>query len=97
MKNLFTWKYWFTVNPEPLTALAFKVLIAINNKTIIAINTLKAINNKTIIAFKVLIAIIVLLLIAAVITAILKARAVNGSGLTVNQYFQVNRFFIVIV
>lgn len=28
MKNLFTWKYWFTVNPEPLTSLAFKVLIA---------------------------------------------------------------------
>lgn len=46
MKNLFTWKYWFTVNPEPLTALAFKVLIAI----------------------------IVLLLIAAIITAILKKR-----------------------
>jgi uncharacterized protein YacL len=47
MKNLLTWKYWFTVNPEPLTALAFKVLIAI----------------------------IVLLLLAAVVTAIYKRRS----------------------
>ncbi len=29
MTNLFTWKYWFTVNPEPLTPLAFKVLVGI--------------------------------------------------------------------
>lgn len=29
MKNLFTWKYWFTVNPEPLTALAFKLLLVV--------------------------------------------------------------------
>jgi hypothetical protein len=47
MKNLLTWKYWFTVNPEPFTALAFKVLIAF----------------------------IILLLIAAAISAILKRRS----------------------
>ena len=29
MKNLFTWKYWFTVNPEPLTTLAFKLLLVV--------------------------------------------------------------------
>ncbi|HZJ40905.1 MAG TPA: hypothetical protein VFD16_01410 [Candidatus Saccharimonadales bacterium] len=58
MKNLFTWKYWFTVNPEPLTALAFKVLIAI----------------------------IVLLLLAAIITAIYKRRSGLYRGVLKKMY-----------
>ena len=29
MQNLFTWKYWLTINPEPLTRLAFNVLIGV--------------------------------------------------------------------
>lgn len=29
MKNLFTWKYWFSVNPEQLSALGFAFLIGV--------------------------------------------------------------------
>jgi uncharacterized protein YacL len=58
MKNLLTWKYWFTVNPEPLSALAFKVLVAM----------------------------IVLLLLIAIITAIYKRRSGLYRGVLKRTY-----------